>query len=57
MTKTGNLRVRDIGSDRVSMLKALDEAAKGQDRNRGSGDDETGKGGNGFHGKTRVFFW
>ncbi len=44
MTKTGNLRVRDIGSDRVSMLKALDEAAKGQDRNLGSGDDETGKG-------------
>ena len=31
MTKAGNLRVRDIGSDRVSMLKALDEAAKGQE--------------------------
>jgi len=31
VTKAGNLRVRDIGSDRVSMLKALDEAAKGQE--------------------------
>jgi len=31
VTKAGHLRVRDIGSDRVSMLKALDEAAKGQE--------------------------
>ena len=36
MTKAGNLRVRDIGSDRVSMLKALDEAAKGQESRKTS---------------------
>ena len=39
------------------MLKALDEAAKGQDRNLGSGDDETGKGETVSMEKHVFFLW